>query len=148
MSTRHFPCGKSWKCSAIHWKTSCRRTGRGWWPGDDPAAGKLHDDGLFGLFKRYIESAHVQAREQLGEGLEFKGLFWHQGESDVGGDAGRFQQATRTVSLPVTEIAFDPDRKGEPNVHFSLTGCHELGPRMVEALAREESQDAAGAKVK
>ena len=150
----------------------------GWWPGDDPAVGRTFDDGLFGLFQQYVKSARTQVKDQLGEELEFKGLFWHQGESDESADKARFERTVKnlfvrfrqeldsdlpivvghirdlgagprgvnaaldriaesdslTVSVPIKGLVFEPDRDGKPDVHIALSGCHELGRRMVRAL--------------
>ena len=53
-----------------------------WYPGEDPAAGKVNDAGLFGSFTKYLADVRAQLEK---EGIEWKvdGLFWHQGEADV-----------------------------------------------------------------
>ncbi len=53
-----------------------------WYPGEDPASGKVNDAGLYGAFTKYLADARLQLEA---EGIAWKvdGLFWHQGESDV-----------------------------------------------------------------
>lgn len=53
-----------------------------WYPGEDPLNGKTNDEGLYGSFTKYLADAKRQVEAH---GLEWtvKGLFWHQGESDV-----------------------------------------------------------------
>jgi hypothetical protein len=52
-----------------------------WYPGDDPAAGKVNDKGLYGSFLNYYADAKRQAEAQELT-WNVQGLFWHQGESD------------------------------------------------------------------
>ncbi|MFN9917735.1 MAG: sialate O-acetylesterase, partial [Pirellulaceae bacterium] len=54
----------------------------GWFPGEQPDKGKLHDAGIYGSFSRYMAYVRRQV-EELGIEWKIKGLFWHQGESDV-----------------------------------------------------------------
>ena len=166
----------------------------GWWPGDDPAGGKVFDEGLFGRFQSYLKSARAQVKQELNEELEFKGMFWHQGESDAESDKVKFQatvtnlfgrfrgelgenvpiiaghirelregsrainttldaiakQDAKMLTVPLTGLEFAPDREGRPDVHIALSGCHELGRRMVRALDTVEvraSVTAAGGTV-
>lgn len=53
-----------------------------WFPGEDPAGGKVNDEGLYGSFIRYLADVRLQLEA---EGIEWNvaGLFWHQGESDI-----------------------------------------------------------------
>ncbi|QDT63573.1 beta-propeller fold lactonase family protein [Calycomorphotria hydatis] len=149
-----------------------------WWPGDDPQQGKIYSDGLFGQFARYIDSVRTQVRDELGEELELKGLFWHQGESNAGDNKLPYGKAIRNVfwqlrhelgspdlpiiaghirdlgdgyrginetldriaaqdprltTVPLGEIAFEPDQNGRPDVHIATAGCHDLGQRMAIA---------------
>ena len=53
-----------------------------WYPGEDPLNGKVNDAGLYGSFTRYLADARRQV-ESLGLEWKVKGLFWHQGESDI-----------------------------------------------------------------
>lgn len=53
-----------------------------WYPGEDPLNGKVNDAGLYGSFTKYLADAKRQI-EALGIEWKVKGLFWHQGESDV-----------------------------------------------------------------
>jgi hypothetical protein len=53
-----------------------------WYPGDDPAAGELNDEGLYASFLTTLTDARAQA-ELLGLDWQVKALFWHQGESDA-----------------------------------------------------------------
>ncbi|MFT5527877.1 MAG: hypothetical protein ACI9HK_005863, partial [Pirellulaceae bacterium] len=43
-------------------------------------------------------------------------------------------QQVGTLTVPVADLQFGPDRDGKPDVHISLTGCHELGRRMANSL--------------
>ena len=54
----------------------------GWFPGEQPDKGKLHDAGIYGSFSRYMADVRREV-EALGIEWKIKGLFWHQGESDV-----------------------------------------------------------------
>lgn len=62
-----------------------------WFPGEDPAGGKVNDAGLYGSFTRYLADVRLQLEA---EGIEWKvdGLFWHQGESDVKRDSAVHQK--------------------------------------------------------
>ncbi|MCH1510434.1 MAG: hypothetical protein L7T84_14595 [Akkermansiaceae bacterium] len=50
-----------------------------WFPGDAPREGKIYADGPYPKFQKYL--AHAKQDHQLSWNL--KGLFWHQGESDI-----------------------------------------------------------------
>ena len=77
---------------------------KSWYPGDDPASGRTYDDGLFGKFANYIANARKQVKDRLGEELEFKGVFWHQGESDASHDKVKYQQAMRGVFWRIRDL--------------------------------------------
>jgi hypothetical protein len=66
------------RCGAGVWD----KRKQGWYPGDDPKNGKVHDDGLYGCFTQYIKHARGVVEHKLKLKWEVKGLFWHQGESD------------------------------------------------------------------
>ena len=68
-----------------------------WWPGDDPAKGKTFDQGLYGRFQKYMASARSQVKQQLNADLEVKGIFWHQGESNVSSDNVEFERAVQNL---------------------------------------------------
>jgi len=53
-----------------------------WYPGDDPMAGKVNNEGLYGSFLKYVTEAKRLATAQ-DLTWNVKGLFWHQGESDA-----------------------------------------------------------------
>lgn len=78
-----------------------------WWPGEDPRSGKTFDGGLFGLFPTYIQKARAQVESELGEKMEIKGLFWHQGESNITTDKTEFEQTMRNVFGRFREILGD-----------------------------------------
>lgn len=71
--------------------------GTSWWPGEDPASGKTFDQGLFGKLQKYVASVRSQVKEHCSEELEIKGLFWHQGESNIGSDKAEFERATKNL---------------------------------------------------
>jgi len=54
-----------------------------WYPGLDPKTSAPYAEGLYPKFINYIASAKKAAEETLQLTWEMKGLFWHQGESDV-----------------------------------------------------------------
>ena len=62
------------------------RTGKGWYPGDNPAEGQTFEGGLYGKFIRYINHAKTSAQQDFDLTWDVKGLFWHQGENDSNGD--------------------------------------------------------------
>jgi hypothetical protein len=66
------------RCGAGLWNKQLS----GWYPGDDPKNGKVHNEGLYGCFQQYIEDARQVVETKLKLKWEVKGLFWHQGESD------------------------------------------------------------------
>lgn len=66
------------RCGAGVWDKS----EKGWYPGDDPANGKVHNSGLYGKFLKYLAHAKQSAEKDYGLTWNVKGLFWHQGESD------------------------------------------------------------------
>lgn len=80
-----------------------------WWPGADPQGGKSFDEGLFNLFETYLTKARAQSQSLLGEDLDIKGLFWHQGESNVKTDAEKFEDAIQNVFWRFRHIVGDPD---------------------------------------
>lgn len=113
------------------------RAKNGWWPGEDPTGGKTFDDGLFSLFQRYIESARVQVKEQLNEELEFKGLFWHQGESDSGADKAKFERALKNLF-----VRFRGELDGDLPIVVGHIRDLGVGPQGVNAtLDRIAKQD-------
>lgn len=67
-----------------------------WYPGDDPQQGKVNDAGLYGSFTRYLADARHQV-EALGMKWEVKGLFWHQGESDVTRESAEHERNLRNL---------------------------------------------------
>lgn len=80
-----------------------------WWPGEDPAAGETFDEGLFAKFELYMEVVRAQVEEELGEELEFKGLFWHQGESNVSSNQAEFESALKDVFWRFRDILKQPE---------------------------------------
>jgi len=68
------------------------RGGQGWYPGDDPRRGKVHDAGLFGKFVQYVAHARESAERDFGLKWKVKGLFWHQGESDSSAPEGEYER--------------------------------------------------------
>lgn len=62
-----------------------------WYPGDDPANGKVNNAGLYGSFTRCLADARLQV-EALGIEWKVTGLFWHQGEADVKIDPEKHQR--------------------------------------------------------
>lgn len=77
---------------------------KSWWPGEDPKSGETFEEGLFGKFPLYLQKARAQIQSELGEDLEIKGLFWHQGESNVNTDKKEFEDALRDVFWRFREI--------------------------------------------
>jgi hypothetical protein len=67
-----------------------------WFPGEDPASGRVFEGGLLPRFEKYIRSAREQV-EQAGHTWEVKGLIWHQGESDASSDKAIFERDLRRV---------------------------------------------------
>ena len=57
--------------------------GESWFPGNDPANGDVFDDELYGYFSDY-SSARIAELEAQGNTVIVKGIFWFQGEGDVG----------------------------------------------------------------
>ena len=43
------------------------------------------------------------------------------------------EEDRRLAVVPTRDLEFAPDRDGTPDVHIALSGCHELGRRMVAA---------------
>ncbi len=80
-----------------------------WWPGEDPQKGESFDEGLFSLFESYLTKARAQSQSLLGEKLEIKGLFWHQGESDVKTETAEFEDAIDKVFWRFRHLVGDPD---------------------------------------
>lgn len=62
-----------------------------WYPGDDPEAGLLNNEGLYGKFIKYLADARSQA-EAAGHEWNIKAAFWHQGESDSNQHAATYEQ--------------------------------------------------------
>jgi hypothetical protein len=165
------------RCGSGVWN----RTGRGWYPGDDPAAGKVFEAGLFAKFRKFIGHARASAEWDYRLTWNPKALFWHQGENDSNSDhhlayqrnltnlfgrfraelgdslpivAGEIRELTdgdrainrilaavaksypRTALARASGLPFEPDRNGQPNVHFALAGCQELGRRMAAEYRR------------
>lgn len=79
-----------------------------WWPGEDPQKGDSFDEGLFGLFESYWTKARAQSQSLLGEDLEVRGLFWHQGESNIQTDAEELEGALKNVFWRFRHIVGDP----------------------------------------
>lgn len=152
-----------------------------WWPGEDPANGESFEEGLFARFETYLTRARAQVQSEIGEDLEIKGLFWHQGESNESTDPVLFRRTIRNVFarfrditgdpklpivaghirelsegragvnevlsevasrdenltvIPLSHLAFEPDKDGKPDVHIATAGCHELGRQMAGAMAQ------------
>ncbi|MEM9016794.1 MAG: beta-propeller fold lactonase family protein [Verrucomicrobiota bacterium] len=158
---------------------------KSWWPGSDPANGETFEGGLFAKFETYLTRARAQVQSEIGEDLKFKGIFWHQGESDESTDKilfeetlakvfGRFRDITDTPELPIvaghirelsegragvnaaisriaandpnitaiplSNLTFEPDKEGKPDVHIATAGCHELGQQMAGAMEKLQSR--------
>ncbi|MFV1994490.1 MAG: sialate O-acetylesterase [Verrucomicrobiales bacterium] len=64
---------------------------KGWYPGDDPANGKVHNGGLYGKFLKYLAHAKASAEKDYGLTWNVKGLIWHQGESDSNLPASQYE---------------------------------------------------------
>lgn len=75
------------RCGAGVWDKS----EKGWYPGDDPATGKVHNSGLYGKFLKYLAHAKQSAENDYGLSWNVKGLIWHQGESDSRFPAEQYQ---------------------------------------------------------
>ncbi|MEM6916372.1 MAG: beta-propeller fold lactonase family protein, partial [Verrucomicrobiota bacterium] len=161
---------------------------KSWWPGENPREGETYDDGLFGTFETYLTRARAQVQSELGEDLEIRGLFWHQGESDESTDRALFRRTIRNVFwrfrdlvgdpnlpiaaghireisegrakvnevlsrvatrdpnltvVPLSNLAFEPDQDGKPDVHIAAAGCHELGRQMAGAMEQLHSRGGA-----
>ncbi len=67
-----------------------------WFPGEDPAAGKVNDEGLYGSFTKYLADVRLQLEA---EDVEWKvaGLFWHQGESDIKRSSAEHQRNLKNL---------------------------------------------------
>lgn len=67
-----------------------------WYPGDDPAAGKVNDAGLYAKFLKYAADARRQV-EAAGHEWKVKGVFWHQGEADSNAQAENYEANFRRL---------------------------------------------------
>lgn len=67
------------RCGAPIHKTDARMS---WYPGDDPQNGQIFNEGLYNLFTVYLEHAKEELKNKYNKNWNFKGLFWHQGESE------------------------------------------------------------------
>ncbi len=92
------------RCGAGVWDKS----GKGWYPGDDPANGKVHNSGLYGKFLKYLAHAKQSAEKDHGLTWNVKGLIWHQGESD-----SKFPAEKYADSLPKLFWRFRHDIKAD-----------------------------------
>lgn len=61
-----------------------------WFPGDDPAAGKMNHEGLYAKFLLFVADAQRQA-EAAGHSWDVKNVFWHQGEADSNAKADAYE---------------------------------------------------------
>ncbi len=61
-----------------------------WYPGEDPAAGVVNDNGLYAKFLKYAANAREQVAA-LGHDWDVKGVFWHQGEADSNVKAAQYE---------------------------------------------------------
>lgn len=68
------------RCGAPIHQTDARMS---WYPGDDPKNGKVFNEGLYNLFTVYLEHAKEELKNKYNKDWNFKGLFWHQGESEA-----------------------------------------------------------------
>ncbi|MEM1443732.1 MAG: sialate O-acetylesterase, partial [Verrucomicrobiota bacterium] len=80
-----------------------------WWPGANPKGGETFEEGLFGKFETYLTRARAQVQSELGEDLEIKGLFWHQGESNESTDRALFRGTIRNVFWRFRDLVGDPE---------------------------------------
>jgi hypothetical protein len=62
-----------------------------WYPGEEPAKGKVNDAGLYGSFTRYLADVRLQLEADDIE-WDLASLFWHQGESDIKRSSSEHQQ--------------------------------------------------------
>ncbi|MDF1826298.1 MAG: beta-propeller fold lactonase family protein [Verrucomicrobiales bacterium] len=161
------------------------KTVNSWWPGENPRRGETYDEGLFGRFESYLSRARAQVKSELGEDLEIKGLFWHQGESNELTEPAKFRRAMHQVFrrfrdlsrnsnlpivaghireisegragvnailsriashdsnltvIPLSNLEFEADKEGKPDVHLATAGCHELGRQMAGAMLQYHSK--------
>ncbi len=75
------------RCGAGVWNQAVN----GWYPGDDPKAGQVFNDGLYGSFLKYIAECRRIAEER-GLTWNVRGLFWHQGENDSNRQAQGYEE--------------------------------------------------------
>ncbi|YCM47103.1 sulfatase/phosphatase domain-containing protein (plasmid) [Verrucomicrobiaceae bacterium 227] len=54
-----------------------------WFPGKSPQEGEVYTAGLYPRFQKYLAHAEQSAKQDLQLSWNMRGLFWHQGESDV-----------------------------------------------------------------
>jgi hypothetical protein len=115
------------------------RAKNSWWPGENPAAGKRFDEGVFASFEKYLASARTQVERDLGEKWEVKGLFWHQGETDQSADKTAFERDLRNVFARL---------RGLLGADVPIVAAHirDLGPgqrginAVLDKLAAEDSR--------
>ncbi len=92
-----------------------------WWPGGDPANSDRFEGGLFGKLERYLEAARAQVKADLGEELKYRGIIWHQGESDQARDKVEYEAALRNVFWRLR------DTLGNPNLPIVAGHIRDLG---------------------
>ena len=92
------------RCGAGVWDKS----EKGWYPGDYPANGKVHNSGLYGKFLKYLAHAKQSAEKDYSLTWNVKGLIWHQGESDSRLPAEQYE-----ASLPRLFWRFRHDIKAD-----------------------------------
>ncbi len=121
------------RCGAGVWDKS----EKGWYPGDDPAKGKVHNSGLYGKFLKYLAHAKQSAEKDHSLSWNVKGLIWHQGESDSRLPAEQYE-----ASLPRLFWRFRHDIKpGLPIVAGHIRELNDGRKAINRALDKLASQD-------
>jgi hypothetical protein len=110
---------------------------KGWYPGDDPAGGIIHNEGLYGQFLKYMAHAKRSAEQDYNFSWDVKGLFWHQGEGDSNYPADQYE-----TILPKLLWRFRADiRPDLPVVAAHIRALNDERQAINEALDRVAAAD-------
>lgn len=113
-------------------------TEKSWWPGKNPREGDTFEGGLFAKFETYLTRARAQVQSEVGTDLDFKGLFWHQGESDASTDRALFRKTIRDVFWRFRDITGNPKL---PVVAGHIREINEDRAKINLVLSRVASRD-------
>jgi hypothetical protein len=111
-----------------------------WYPGGAPAESRANQDGIYGSFARYVSDARRQV-EALGFEWKISGVFWHQGESDVGIASAAHQQNLQNLfwrfrqdfgsAVPIVTAPIRDVGDGARGVNRALDGIGASAPGVV-----------------